>query len=358
VKRRVLIAGFSTRHVAQSAACAGYEVCAVDHFCDQDLSRYTTDREKFSELTDLPDAIQEMCRRHTFDLVIVTSGAEDLYIPITLCGTPQDKVARFLDKLEIQRFFEALKVPVPRLLAEGEYPAMIKPRRGAGGWRNAIIRDSAGFAAWETLNPGIPYIRQEIVEGIPASVCCVTDGSKARAIAANEQILRHDGRNSFGFCGSVTPLDHPLGCEMITRAEQIAAASGCVGTIGIDFVLGSTTAYAIEVNPRFQATIDTVEMAYGCNLFQCHVNACAGKLPSGLRSPRQVAVRSILFADSDLTITSDLKDLASYIADIPWPGSSLEAGQAIVSVYGWGSTREAAFSMLDKHISTVRQYIR
>jgi hypothetical protein len=145
---------------------------------------------------------------------------------------------------------------------------------------------------------------------------------------------------------------------MVTRAEQIAAASGCLGTVGIDFVLGSDAVYAIELNPRFQATIDTVEMAYGCNLFQHHVDACAGKLPSGLLSPRQVAVRSILFADRDLTITTDLKDLASCIADIPWPGSSFETDQALVSVYGWGQTREAALCMLDKHISTVRQYIR
>ncbi len=358
MKGRVLVAGFSTRHVAQSAASAGYEVCAVDHFCDQDLFWYTTDREKFSELADLPDAIQEICRRHTFDLVIVTSGAEDLCISLPLCGTPKDKVARFLDKLDIQHFFESLTVPVPRLLAEGKYPAMIKPRRGAGGWRNAIVRDSAGLAAWKNLNPGIPFIRQEIVEGIPASVCCVTDGTKARAIAANEQILRGDGGASFGFCGSVTPLDHPLGREMIARAEQIAAESGCLGTLGIDFVLGSTAACAIELNPRFQGTIDTVEMAYGCNLFRYHVDACAGKLPFGLLSPKRFAVRSILFADRDLTITADLKDLASYVADIPWPGSSFEADQALVSVYGWGQTREAAFCMLDKHISTVRQYIR
>jgi predicted ATP-grasp superfamily ATP-dependent carboligase len=358
VKGRVLVAGFSTRHVAQSAARAGYEVCAVDHFCDQDLSWYTTDREKFSELADLPDAIQEMCRRHSFDLVIVTSGAEDLCIPLPLCGTPHDNVARFLDKLDIQQFFETLAVPVPRLLAEGTYPAMIKPLKGAGGWRNAIVKDGAGLSAWEKLNPDIPYIRQEIVEGVPASVCCVTDGTKARAIAANEQILRGDGVASFGFSGSVTPIDHPLCREMIARAEQIAGATGCLGTIGIDFVLGSSVAYAIEVNPRFQATIDTVEMAYGCNLFQQHVDACAGKLPAGLIPPRQVAVRSILFADRDLTITADLKELASFVADIPWPGTSFEAGQALVSVYGWGPTREAAFCMLDKHISSVRQYIR
>ena len=355
---RVLVAGFSTRHVAQSAARAGYVVCAIDHFCDQDLSWYTKDQEKFSELDDLPDAIHDMCQRHTFDFFIPTSGAEDLSIPIQLCGTPKEKVFRFLDKQDIQHFFESIPVPAPRLMAEGEYPAMIKPRRGAGGWRNAIVRDDSGLSAWENLNPGIPFIQQEIVEGVPASVCCVATGSGARAIAANEQILRGNGESSFGFCGSVTPFDHPLCGEMIARAEQIAAVSGCLGTIGIDFVLGNTSASAIEINPRFQGTIDTVEMAYGCNLFQYHVDACAGKIPPCLTSPRQVAVRSILFADRDLTITSDMKDLASYVADIPWPGSSFEAGQAIVSVYGWGLTRDAAFLLLDKHISTVQQYIR
>ncbi len=358
MKGRVLVAGFSTRHVAMSAARAGYEVCAVDHFCDQDLSWYTSDREKFEELSDLPDAVDRLCRRHHFDLFIPTSGAEDLPVPIPLCGTPRNTVRRFLDKLDTQHFFEGIGVPVPRLASFGNYPVMVKPRRGAGGWRNTIVRDADGLLLWEEMYPGIPYISQEIVEGTPASVCCVSDGTRARAVAANEQLLQGSGASRFGFCGSVTPVDHPLRGDMIAMAERIAAASGCIGTIGIDFVLGHDTAYAIEVNPRFQGTIDTVEMAYGCNLFQYHVDACEGKLPKSLISPRQVAVRTILFADRDLTLTDDLRHLAAYVADIPWPGTFFEADQALISVFGWGETREGALSLLDKHISTVRQYIR
>jgi predicted ATP-grasp superfamily ATP-dependent carboligase len=358
VKGRVLVAGFSTRHVASSAARAGYEVCAVDHFCDQDLSWYTSDREKFEDLVDLPDAIERLCRRHRFDLFIATSGAEDLSVPLPLCGTPRGSIGRFLDKLDTQHFFEELGVPVPRLVPHGKYPVMVKPRRGAGGWRNTIVRDAAGLAAWEKMYADIPYISQEIVEGIPASVCCVTDGVRSRAVAANEQLLQGNGASRFGFCGSVTPLDHPLRESMIALAERIAAASGCTGTIGIDFVLGRDTATAIEVNPRFQGTIDTVEMAYGCNLFRYHVDACRGIFPPDLLPSRQVAIRSILFADRDLTITADLRHLASYVADIPWPGTFFEADQALISVFGWGKAREDAVSLLDKHISTVRQYIR
>ncbi|MDD1693717.1 MAG: ATP-grasp domain-containing protein, partial [Methanoregula sp.] len=261
MKGRVLVAGFATRHVAQSAYNAGYEVCAVDHFCDQDLAWYTKDREKFDDLDDLPAAIDRIASRHTFDFFIPTSGAEDLPTMLPLCGTPLDRIARFLDKLDTQHFLKSVPVPVPRLAGPGEFPSMVKPRRGAGGWRNAVVCDENGMTAWETLYPDVPFIRQELVSGIPASVCCVTDGTHARAIAVNEQYLRGSGESAFGFCGSVTPFEHPQQEQMIAYAEQVAAASGCRGTIGIDFVVGDNAAWAIEVNPRFQGTVDTVEMA-------------------------------------------------------------------------------------------------
>lgn len=358
MKGRVLVAGFATRHVAQSAFNAGYEVCAVDHFCDQDLFWYTKDRIRFEDLEDLPDALADMSSRYTFDMLIVTSGAEELHSPIPLCGTPPAQVARFLDKLDIQHFFEENTIPVPRLLPEGEYPAMIKPRRGAGGWRNAVIRTAEELRTWEELYPDVDYIRQELIAGIPASVCCVSDGKQARALTTNEQVLRGKGESSFGFCGSITPFEHPLSGQMMKIAEQIAAASRCKGTVGIDFVVGDEQVHAIEINPRFQGTVDTVEQAHGCNLFQYHVDACAGILPAQAPIKKQVAVRSILFAEKDCTISADLKPLKSFIADIPHPGASFEAGQALVSVYGWGGTRERAVTLLDKHISTVKQYIR
>lgn len=357
MKGRVLVAGFTTRHVAQSAYRAGYEVCAVDHFCDQDLSWCTKDREKFEDLEDLPGAIDRICTRHRFDYFVPTAGAETLPPPVPLLGTPAESIARFLDKLDIQHFFESLGVPVPRLLPDGEYPAMVKPRTGAGGWRNAVIGSGAEMAVWKTLYGDVPHIRQEVSGGIPASVCCIADGSHAMAITANEQILRGSAESAFGFSGSITPFNHPLRGEMIALAERIAAASGCRGTIGIDFVMGGSGPVAIEVNPRFQGTVDTVEMACGCNLFDLHVGACSGHLPARRPESREVAARSILFADRDMTVNGDLGALKAFVADIPWPGTFFEKDQALVSVYGRGLTRDTALALLDKHISTVRQYM-
>jgi predicted ATP-grasp superfamily ATP-dependent carboligase len=358
MKGSVLIAGFATRHVAQSAFNAGYDVCTVDHFCDQDLTWYTKDREKFDDLADLPDAIARICRRHTFDYFIPTSGAELLPAPVPLMGTPPHAIRRLLDKLDTQHFFESLGVPVPRILPDGTYPAMVKPRAGAGGWRNAVIHTDAEMAAWRTLYEDVPHIRQEMVEGLPASVCCVATGTHAVAVGTNTQILRGKGESAFGFSGSITPFEHPHCNRMVALAERIAAASGGVGTIGVDFVVGHDGPVAIEVNPRFQGTVDTVEMAYGCNLFELHMDACGGILPEEKTAAHQVAARTILFADRDMTVNADLSGLKGYVADIPWPGTFFEEEQAIVSVYGRGATREAAQEMLDKHISTVRQYMR
>lgn len=358
MRGRLLVAGFATRHIAQSACRAGFEVCAVDHFCDQDLAWYTQDRERFDDLDDLPDAIGRICCRNRFDWFVPASGAETITPPAPLLGTPAETAARFLDKLETQRFFESLGVPVPRLLPDGGFPAMVKPRAGAGGWRNAVIGSAPEMESWKAVYGNPPHIRQEIVPGTAASVCCVADGSRAVAIAVNEQILRGQGESAFGFSGSVTPSDHQRAGEMAGIAERIAAASGCRGTIGIDFVAGDERVVAIEVNPRFQGTVDTVEMACHTNLFCLHYDAACGCLPACRPEPREVAVRSILFADRDMTVNADLRLKREYVADIPWPGTFFEQDQAVVSVYGRGPDRKTARSLLDKHISSVRQYMR
>ncbi len=356
MKGRILVAGFATRHVAQSAHRAGYTVYAVDHFCDQDLTWCTEECLGFDDLAELPGKIAELAARHPVDALVVASGAETIGTAVPLCGTPPAKVERFLDKLEIQRFFEGLDVPVPPLAGEGHYPAMVKPRRGAGGWRNAVVRAEEELRRWEEAWPDVPYVAQQLVDGIASSVSCVADGLRARAIAVNRQILRGEGESAHGFAGSVTPFSHPLTGEMIAAAERIAAASGCMGSIGIDFVAGEKP-WAIEINPRFQATLDTVEMAIQKSVFAMHMNACRGVIPAAMPAPQQVAVRRILFAERDMRLDADLSDLAPHIADIPWPGTEFEEGHAVVSVYGCGKTEEEAYVDLERNTAAVRKRI-
>lgn len=353
---RVLVAGFATRHVAQSAWKAGWTVYAVDHFCDQDLSWYTEDRLKFEELEELPDRIAEMAGRHAADFFVPTSGAEVLGPPVPLAGTDTRTSARLLDKLEVQRFFEGQGIPVPPLAREDDFPYVVKPRTGAGGWRNAVVRSGEDLEKWRRESEGIEPVFQEQVAGLPASVTCLASGREAVALTANEQVLRGGEASPYGFIGSITPLDHPLASQVKDLAVRAVASAGCLGSVGVDFVLGDRP-WAIEVNPRFQATVDTVEASLGVNLFSLHMDACRGILPPTPPQPRRYAARRILFAERDLALTDDLSRFGPGIADIPWPGTEFEEGQAVVSVFGTGGSREGALADLDNTLNKLKRYM-
>jgi hypothetical protein len=316
---------------------------------------YADDCLSFDDLESLPRAIGQMSLRHDCDFFVPTSGAEMLPVDIPRYGPAPERAAIFLDKGRTSGFFQELGVPAPATLPERTYPAMVKPRSGSGGWRNAVLHNDGEWRKWNEELDAPPALWQEVVQGIPASVCCVTDGTRAKAVAVNEQFLRGGNEAVYGFSGSVTPFVHPLADDMVMQAEKIASASGCIGTIGIDFVVGDKP-YAIEVNPRFQGTVDTVEMSTGINLFSLHVEACEGRLPEKMPETRQFAARKILFAEDNILQIPDL-NLLPFVADVPWPGTMIEKGGAIVSVYGWGRSRGDAILMLDKHISTVQQYI-
>jgi len=358
LKGRVLVAGFATRHVAWSAKNAGYEVHAIDAFCDQDLHWNTKSCKTFEELESLPGLIEESCREIKPDILVVTSGAEDISVSKKISGNCKDKAGIFTDKNKIQEFFEENSIKVPSILAAGIYPAMLKPCKGAGGWRNTIVGSTEEENEFRTLWPEIPYIRQEVVSGVPCSVSCVAAGGKAKAVAVNLQYLRGgDGERAFGFAGAATPLENGKKDDLMREAEIIASMSGCTGSIGIDFILADEGIYAIEVNPRFQATLDIIEMSTGFNIFGAHIDACRGILPESSPIAEKVVARRIIFADRDIKVRDDLKKFFPRVADIPWKNDEIEEGGAIVSVYGEGCTLTEAESSLDKTIKEIGRYI-
>jgi len=370
--KNLLVAGFATRHVAASASRAGYAVYAVDRFCDADLFFYVQDAETYLECAELSRIVTSVCKKWNIDAILVTSGAESLVVDtVPVLGSHAECAAKFCDKQQIQFFFEMHGIPAPKQI-DLMFPVsfvpgkqyLLKPCSGAGGWRNKAVANQNDVDEWiETFQE--PYLLQEYVSGIPASVCCVTTGMEARAIAVNMQIMRDDPEVPFGFSGSCTPFVDPCTELMIQLAEKAALASGCIGIIGIDFIVGDEI-WAIEINPRFQATLETVERATGVNLVQAHIDACNGIISASIpRTPQyhQTSIRRILFAEtnfvwpSHFTEMNPLDDLTRF-SDIPHPGTAFEPGHAVISVYGTGVDLDAAKRDLHTSITSVLQYIQ
>ncbi len=341
--------------MAVSAFRAGFSVSCIDHFCDADLQKIADPCVRFDTLEQLGKIIQKTADDVGPDWFVPTSGAELLDPGLRRLGSPPSKIQPFIDKRRTSRFFQMHGIPSARELPKGAYPAFLKPADGSGGWRNAVVHNGQQESTWESLFPGTPYLRQEVVKGLPASVCCVADGNRAVAIATNEQMMRGSDDAPFGFAGSVTPLGHPGSATIAELAERIAASSGLKGCIGIDFLVTPRDIRAIEINPRFQGTVDTVEAATGFNLFRLHYDACRGRLPERRPVPTCYAARKIIFAERPVTVRHSPGSWPRYVSDIPWQGTAFEKGDAVVSVTAVGSTRAGCMGRLRNHITAVQQ---
>lgn len=341
---KILVIGINVRHIACSAARAGHEVFAVDGYSDLDLCRCASKTALFVQ--ENPGGIDE--RVNSFvelfhpDALVLGPGLEEAKVRcVRALNNPPDLAARVSDKLWLALWLEREGFPFIPTTQSSEnisYPAMAKPRKGAGGAGCRLLQGEAALPAEKGL------IFQEWIRGTPASVSVVSTKSEARALAANEQLIgtAWSGAEGFRYSGNITPLE-PQTAGLAQMAEEIVCRLGLVGCNGVDFLLTERGPVVVEVNPRFQGSLDTVELSTGLNVFQAHMDAFEDRLPEVPR-PRQAAGRAIVFAPRDLQIYEDLS--GACVADVPRPGSRIMKGEPVLSLLATGKERSEVLAQL------------
>jgi predicted ATP-grasp superfamily ATP-dependent carboligase len=158
---------------------------------------------------------------------------------------------------------------------------------------------------------------QEFVEGAPGSIVFIAAGGRAVPIGMSRQIVgeRAFGATGFKYCGNIlAPADDPQfdrDQALVRAACGLARAAaeefGLVGVNGIDFIARDGVPFAVEINPRWSASVELVERAYGLPVFAAHVAACQdGSLPDfdliARRRSGPAIGKAIVFARSDVTV--------------------------------------------------------
>lgn len=331
---KILAAGINIRHIACSAARAGHSVIAADCFCDLDLQDCSLET-VLLERTCGPGDLNSLIKRFSPDAVVLGSGLEEAQVEgCRVLNNPPDATFRVSDKLWLSRWLEKRGYPAiaTRDRAQGiTYPAVVKPRKGAGGSGCRLVLREEDLC----LEDGM--IVQDFVEGRPASVSVIGAGGRARAVSVNEQLIGEawTGAEGFRYCGNITPLE-PACPGMAEMAEEIVADLGLWGSNGVDFLLTDGGPVVVEVNPRFQGSLDAIELSTGQNVFEAHRLAFEGLLPERPQ-PLTVAGRAIIYAVRDLVIGEDLR--SGDRTDIPRPGSRIERGDPVLSVLAAGKSR-------------------
>jgi predicted ATP-grasp superfamily ATP-dependent carboligase len=203
---------------------------------------------------------------------------------------------------------------------------------------------------------------QEFIDGTPGSIVFVAFNGQAVPIGLSRQIVGDAafGGSGFQYCGSILARasDRQFACDPeLFRAAcalvgAVAEEFGLVGVNGVDFIARDGVPFATEINPRWSASMELVELAYGLPVFAAHVAACRGtSLPdfdlSGARRSGPAIGKAIVFARRDVVVGETREWLGSPttgsrppVRDVPRAGERISTGKPVCTVFAAG--RDAA----------------
>jgi predicted ATP-grasp superfamily ATP-dependent carboligase len=174
------------------------------------------------------------------------------------------------------------------------------------------------------------------------------------------------GSTGYKYCGSILgstddpqfPRDAALVEAASVLAHSVAEEFNLTGVNGIDFVASDGLPFLVEVNPRWSASMELIERAYGLSVFQTHVEACVdASLPAfDFKQARQGAKavgKAVVFARRDVTVGDTSRWLSEAtvgefgdVADVPHRHERIPAGRPVCTVFASGNDAASCHAKL------------
>jgi len=379
---RILIVGFSTRAIAESAARAGLDVVTLDCFGDRDQQALVenTSLRRDHDLAYSADGLAEVGRGMRADALVYTSNLEnhpqtivDLSRGRELLGNGPDVLRQVRDWGVLRAFCSEADVPFAETLLareEGQAQAgkryLRKPVRSGGGH---------GIEPWDGSPLDEGRMLQAVVDGLPASAAFVADGVQSRLIGVTEQLIGRTALGALGFtwCGNMLPVDVPseqrcvLWDKIAEIASRLTRRFGLTGVNGIDVIIargehGDPLPILVEVNPRYTASMELIERARDLPIAALHIEAVRHGVPTELTAEPLGAHagfygKAIVYARSAVVIPETSGWMERDRRDVPYPGERIKAGHPVCTVFAKGEGWEDCWQGLLDAARTVRREI-
>jgi len=358
--KTIFIAGASVRCAVDSAVRSGYTPLAADLFADYDL------RQKCQSyhVEDYPTQLLDISRKLPAVPWMYTGGLENhpnLVDQISgahlLMGNPGNVLQQACNPFLIRDILAEQNLPFPEITRT--FPSttteqwLRKPFRSTGGHgiTSLPLQDASNGSKNGKLNKDFYY--QRFLDGPCYSATFVASNRTCDLLGVTRQLVGKQFTNgpSFGYCGSIGPID--LTREQKSTLEHIGQALTATiplrGLFGIDFIWHARQAWTLEINPRFPASVEILEMAFGLSAVGLHCQACLNP-KDGFIQPTATNLqygKAIIYAREPCTITTDNYQYwitrtgsqrttnhvpCSWFADIPMPGTRISGGHPILTV--------------------------
>jgi len=229
---------------------------------------------------------------------------------------------------------------------------LIKPVRSAGGLGVNHYQSN------ETEFTGQNYL-QEFIEGESRAGVFIADGTSAWLMGVTRQLVGEAFLNAgqFSYCGSIGPLqtDENESGQWSRIGNSLTADFGLKGLFGVDAICHAGDIYPLEVNPRYTASVEVLELALQLPVVAFHVEACNGNLPATpVPEAKSMMAKAYLFAGQDLRSPKDIEtiyDASESIpssADIPHGDTAIARGHPLMTVLTCIKNQEDAIQALMK----------
>jgi len=371
---RLILIGASTRAAAQSAARSGFQVCCLDQFGDRDLRECAGQVEV---VADWPDGIPDVLSRIPTGQLAITGALENspqildwLRERFLFVGCSAAAIRMLRDPAGVQEILKQAGHPWLQVSLNGpldlqtETPLrwLSKPLQSAAGFHVGFCDPDTSAASQpaspdRTARAGGVYF-QEFVQGPSVSGLFLSDGEECRLLGLTRQLvgLPEAGCSGFRYCGSIGPLSTgEISAGAFQQARRIGQtlveATGCAGLFGCDFIWNTDTETlsVCEVNPRYVASAEILEIACNMPLMQWHLHACRGQLPSaGIVFQRGFLAGKLICFARKTVLSAELRSPSAEasLADIPPPASRIPAGHPVCTVLTTGQSESTVRSRL------------
>ena len=274
----LIVVGASARAAAVSALRAGFTPWCVDLFADVDLRAIVPNAIR-CPVGQYPSALLEVLRSAPESPWIYTGGLEnhpDLIRAMAdvrpLWGNGPNALVAARSPFVVEQCLRDAGLPVPEVRSgEAELPDycrwLRKPLAGSAG---------QGIAFVDPADPGRSsrHYYQQYIDGTPMSAVYVRSRGETRLLGVTEQLIGTDWLNAapFRYAGNVGPIELPgeLRHDLEQIGSTISERCDLLGLFGVDFILRDSRTWVVEVNPRYTASIEVLELATGLQSLSHH----------------------------------------------------------------------------------------
>jgi len=371
----IIIVGASARAAAFSALRAGIQPWVVDRFADADLAAWCDTRkvERISRhvvsvFNDAPDCPW----MYTGPLENQPRLVARLARIRPLLGNTSVVLKHVRDPWTVASIAADAGFYVPEILPQAAVP----PTEGAWLRKKLGSSGGGGISLWrqgtnDTRRRSGSYF-QQLIEGTPMAAVFAGNGRTARMLGVSRQLVGETWCSAapFNYCGSIGPafVSRAMIEQLGEVGTNLTERSSLMGLFGVDFVSDDSRCWVIEVNPRYTASVEILELAAGIDLLPVHFAACAeGSLPTEGVNPRHIFGKAILFAPEPTELREKhfrevramYTDARAYqIADVPNPGTRIERGEPVLTVFASADSESEVEQSLRLQIELISTLLR